>query len=131
MFEVIRKKSNYHQVNEQNGIETGKKFEQPSLTVPDRVMTLRDLIERHTRGMHVPIKDAHYEQERLEADWPDVSTMNKTQLMEFSNELKTYIDGSRQAIQEFNQKRRDKEAQDPSKGSGQANEAEASVGEST
>lgn len=107
MPSVKRAASNYLQFNKDHNIITGEFYDpikDPSMTVPDGVMSLKDLIERHAKGQHVPIKDAQYQEDITDFNesYPDVSTMTKIELLDFNLNLKTFIINGRKSIERWN-----------------------------
>ena len=121
MFNKFRNQSNYHKVNEEEGIVTGISFLDeegnplPSETVPDGVLTLKQIIERHRRGQYVPVNDQKFEEEIAEytGNFPDTTKMSKIELTELAHNLSDFIKSSRNAIKEYNEKAASKLEQDP------------------
>lgn len=110
MFKNFRNHSNYHDINKEFDIQIGEKNDQPSMTIPDRVMSLKQLIARHRDGSILPRKDAQYEEDlnSFAKRYPDIEKMTKLDLIEMGNDLTSYIKTSRDAIQKYN---REKEEQ--------------------
>lgn len=102
--DVVRTASNYHEINEQYGIVTGEVNEEPSMTVPDQTMSLKQLIERHARGQVVPQKDVQWDEdiEEFTANWPDLTKLTKIEIIDKFNELSNFITHQKDAIRQFN-----------------------------
>lgn len=100
MFKKFRNASNYHDVNKEEGIVTGEFNDEPSLTEPNRVLPLKDLIERHRKGQYVPVLDQQFEDnvKTFQSTLPDFSTMSKMELLEFNENLIDKIKQDREYI---------------------------------
>lgn len=67
-----------------------------SLTVPDQTLSLRQLLDRYTRGQGISIKrDATYSEE----DFTDLEKMDKFERADLKAQNQEYIDELRQEIQ--------------------------------
>lgn len=114
MYEIIRNASNYKDVNEANGIETGESYIDndgnplPGVTVPDQSISIKDLVERQRRGQWVPTKDAKYDDDVKEfnKNLPDLSKLTKIELLEYATGLTGFIRETRNTIAEFNAKKK-------------------------
>jgi hypothetical protein len=103
---MIQRRSpwNYHEYNQEHGIAIGEDYTgKVSKTIPDKTMTLKQLIERHMTGQVVPVLDAQYDDDRelFNENFPDVTKMSKIELLEFNNELKNFIENGRKSIQRY------------------------------
>jgi hypothetical protein len=118
MFKNYRNASNYHEINEANAIVTGENYDgQESVTIPDQVFTLRDLIERHASGQIVPIKDAQYDDDLTEfqAKVGDLTKLTKLELIDYAREINGFITSKRELLEKYNKEKatKVKEAEQP------------------
>lgn len=85
--------SNHHQRYETEGEVNNL----PSLTVPDQTLSLRQLLERYTRGQGISIKrDVTYSEE----DFTDLEKMDKFERADLKSQNQQYIDELRQELQQ-------------------------------
>lgn len=48
---------------------SGEVFTKPSLTQPDEVLSIKEMLQRHVSGMYVPHKDGSYEEDLSELEF--------------------------------------------------------------
>lgn len=94
-----RSKGNYHTFNEENGIKTGKDFAGTvSLTVPDQSISMREILERYSRGHDITVIPGEYFAE-MDADgnmivpeeFDHIGQMDKMEKVELLDEVKRSI----------------------------------------
>lgn len=109
MEKKFRSPLTYHELNAELGIKTGQEFDlekNPSMTKPDEVMTLKDLIKRHYSGQNVPILDQQYNDNlgKFAENAPDISKMSKTEIAHYTQQLESFIKNSYEGIKKYNQR---------------------------
>ena len=59
------------------------------MTVPDQTMTLKQILERHTRGQEIPVLQPFYSHTE---DWdnylPDITKLDRFERMELANRIR-------------------------------------------
>lgn len=70
----------------------------PSLTVPDQTLSMRELIERHTRGLDVR-QYTHVYDSQLDGDYPEISKMDKIERLQFMEQNAYHINQTKKTLQ--------------------------------
>lgn len=94
MNREYRTQSNYHAYNEKHEIVNGEYFnveEEPSLTIPDRALTVRELLERFTRGGEVRVLKPQNITEDPEEFGLDLNQLSKMERVELLHETKEQV----------------------------------------
>lgn len=68
-----------------------------SLTVPDQALSMRQLLTRYTRGQDVPMHEGTYDGEH---DLPDLSRLDKMDLLDLQRETTEIITEGQQYLQQ-------------------------------
>lgn len=101
------------------GKYSGETFDSPSLTIPNQSLSITTIIERHTRGQHIPqSRQAIFRNPEDHDGFPEFEKMDTIQraeaLVEVKNiqtELKQTIEGRELTIKEGREKlKKEKEA---------------------
>lgn len=66
----------------------GEDFTKPSLTVPDMTMSLRELVERFTRGQEVPYRTPMYDENE---DYHELEKLDKIEKLERAKQIRKGI----------------------------------------
>lgn len=70
-----------------------KTFTMPSETIPDQTMSIREIMERHARGLELPTNIPVFESEPdIEDIMPDPRTMDISERMQYVNEAKQELE---------------------------------------
>jgi hypothetical protein len=66
-----------------------KEFSMPTETVPDQTMSMREILDRHARGLPVPTNIPLFEQEAdIDHIMPDVRTLDLSERQAFAEQAK-------------------------------------------
>lgn len=84
----MRNASNYVQEVLSNDELFGEKNTEPSLTVPDQTLSMRQILERYYRGEAVSIYEPVYSDDE---DVPDVEKMDKLEKLDLLRDVKEGI----------------------------------------
>jgi hypothetical protein len=68
----------------------GENFTQPSKTVPNMTLSLKELLERYVRGQDVSIFEGSYDADQ--EDMPDVSRMDQMERLDLARNIRAQID---------------------------------------
>lgn len=71
------------QYNAQDFKQRGEINYMPSKTIPDQTMSIRELLQRHTRGLPLPQNSNYYFDGEEEFQSPDFSRMDLAEVEEF------------------------------------------------
>lgn len=79
------------------------KSEKPSKTLPDQALTIRQILERHTRGQEInelfkPLYEFETEAEELFDHLPDVEKMSTIQRAQYAKEVGEFAEELQQKI---------------------------------
>ncbi len=81
----VKNSLNYQQFDKDHEVNT-----LPSLTIPDQNMSIREIIERHTRGLPINAFTPVYEGE--DYDLPDPKTLDLTERQELAEKIKQEVE---------------------------------------
>jgi hypothetical protein len=80
-------------LNRDNFVKNYKVFTMPSETIPDQTMSMRELLDRHARGLPVDAKVPIWDENPdLDDILPDVRTMDLSEKMQFIETAKTELE---------------------------------------
>lgn len=85
-------------VNWRNAVPTkGEVNNEPSLTVPDQTLSIRDLLNRYVRGQSVQVLQPEYDSDQSE-ELPDTSNMSKMEKQELLMDVKLGIQKTKKIL---------------------------------
>lgn len=94
------KSNGYHTFDFEKDVKK-EEFTQPSLTVPHHTMSLKELVDRFTRGDSINILRPDYaieDEEYDELDLIDITRLDEIEKLEFANDLKNAIQDEKRAL---------------------------------
>lgn len=68
-----------------------------SITVPDQALSMRQLLTRYTRGQDITVFDTQYDGDN---DLPDVSRLDKLDIIDLKRDVEETISGGREYLQQ-------------------------------
>lgn len=104
------KVNGYHNFDFEKDVRK-EEFTQPSLTVPHHTMSLKELVDRFTRGDSINVLDPDYaieDEEYDELDLIDVSRLDEIEKLEFAKDLKNAIADEKAALAARAERREEK-----------------------
>lgn len=94
---------NYDDYNSKNGIVNGQAFDlesEPSLTVPDMAFTMREILERFTRGQEVQVLKPQYPDEEVDVLGVDIDQLDKMERLELLEHTRSLTTAFQKALQD-------------------------------
>lgn len=77
----------------------------PSMTVPDMVLSLQELISKHTQGVPVPTFQGYYENDQESDDdfdvMPDLNRMDMTEIEEMRDLVNANVDALKADVEDY------------------------------
>jgi hypothetical protein len=76
-----------------------KLFTMPSETIPDQTLTMRELLDRHSRGLPINVKTPIWDEESdIDDIMPDPRTLDISERQEFANSAKAELEGIKEKL---------------------------------
>ena len=85
----------------------GETNNEPSETIPDQSLTVRQLLDNHTRGINNPVK--HYDPQYFETEIPNFTDL--TEIVEYKENLANQIKEVEKQIKEEQKRKSDEQKQ--------------------
>lgn len=92
----------------------GETNNSPSMTQPDMALSLKTLIDRHTRGLQIPVLTGTYSNESEQAlDLPDLQRLDKLERLDLIKEVTEHVQEVSQEVEKAAKQKVEKPVEKP------------------